>query len=150
MAAKRAKSEKRSSGKPVARPKKFTCYLDASVGCLEVTQAFDRSKIKYRLHTNFFQPNTLDPTWLPFIGKKGWVLLTTDDKMHYRGAEKQAILTFKVRSFVYKSQMRGDDMARFLVRMMPAMRRFCGKHERPFIGFLLPSGSIKLILDKDH
>jgi hypothetical protein len=32
--------------------------------------------------------------------------------------------------------------------MMPKMRRFCGKHEAPFIGFLYPKGDIKLILDK--
>ena len=110
--------------------------------------AFDVAKIKYKRHSSFFQPNTQDPTWLPFIGRHGWVLLTTDDKMPYRLAEKHAILTFKVRSFVFQSHLRGEDMARFLVKMMPAMRRFCGKYEKPFIGFLQPSGKIKLILDK--
>jgi hypothetical protein len=69
--------------------------------------------------------------------------------MPYSGAEKQAIMAFKVRSFVYKSHMVGNEIARFLVRMLPAMRRFNGAHERPFIGYLTPSGSIKLIMDKD-
>lgn len=148
MAAKNRKSGKRSSGKSVRRPRKFTCYLDATSGCLEVRQAFDREKIKYRLHTDFYSPHAEDRTWLPFVGKNGWVLITTDDSMPYSGAEKQAILTFKVRSFVYKSHMIGSDIARFLVKMMPAMRRFNGAHERPFIGYLVPSGGIKLIMDK--
>jgi len=110
--------------------------------------AFDAAKIKYKQHSSYFSPNTHDPTWLPTVGRHGWVLLTTDDKMHYRLAEKHAILTFKVRSFVFESHMRGEDMARFLVKMMPAMRRFCGKHDKPFIGFLQASGGIKLLLDK--
>ncbi|HEV2990678.1 MAG TPA: hypothetical protein VG759_19735 [Candidatus Angelobacter sp.] len=115
---------------------------------MEVIQAFDREKVKYKLHTSFFSAHTEDSTWLPFVGRKGWVLITTDDSMAYSGTEKRAILTFKVRSFVYKSHMRGEEIARFLVKMMPAMRRFNGAHDRPFVGYLLPSGSIKLILDK--
>jgi len=148
MASRKTKSERRSSGRSAGRPKKFTAYLDAGVGCLEVTDAFDRNKIKYKLHTKAFPPNTQDPEWLPFVGRSRLVLITTDDSMQYRGAEKRAIQTFKVRSFVYKPKMLGLDMARFLVKMMPAMRRFCGAHERPFIGFLMPSGKIKLVLDK--
>jgi hypothetical protein len=122
--------------------------LEASVACKEVMLAFDAAKIKYKRHSSYFAPNTHDPTWLPMVGRHGWVLLTTDDKMHYRLAEKHAILAFKVRSFVFQSHMRGEDMARFLVKMMPAMRRFCGKHDKPFIGFIQPSGTIKLLLDK--
>jgi hypothetical protein len=143
MAARNRKSGKRSSGKSVGRPRKFTCYLDATSGCLEVTQVFDREKIKYRLHTSIFSPHAEDHTWLPYVGQNRLVLITTDDSMPYSGAEKWAILKFKVRSFVYKSHMKGDEIARFLVKMMPAMRRFNGAHERPFIGYLMPSGGIK-------
>jgi hypothetical protein len=148
MTARKAKSARRLSGRSAGRPKKFTAYLEASVSCKEVMEAFDKAKVKYKSHSSYFSPNTADPTWLPFVGRHGWVLLTTDDKMPYRLAEKHAILTFKVRSFVFQSHMRGDEMARYLVRMMPAMRRFCGKHEKPFIGYLQPSGGIKLLLDK--
>ncbi len=111
--------------------------------------AFDRDKIKYKKHIDYAHPNTHDDTWLPRVGKKGWVLLTTDDSMQYRGPEAQAIKTFKVRSFVIKQQMRGDDIAAFLVKNMARMRRFCGRHEAPFIGFLQSSGEIKLVLDKN-
>jgi PIN like domain len=149
MAAQNRKSRKRSSGKSGGRPRKFTCYLDASSGAFEVTKAFSREKIKYKLHTNFFSAHTHDSTWLPFVGTKGWVLITTDDSMAYSVVEKHAIMEFKVRSFVYKSHMTGDEIARFLVKMMPAMRRFNGSHERPFIGYLMPNGRIKLIMDKN-
>jgi len=76
------------------------------------------------------------------------VLITTDDSMPYSLSEKHAILKFRVRSFVYKSHMIGDQIARFLCEMMPAMRRFNGSHERPFIGYLMPGGTIKLIMDR--
>jgi hypothetical protein len=148
MAAKKAKSGKRSSGKSATRPKKFTAYLDAAVGCHEVMVAFRREKIKFQLHLDHFRPNTSDTTWLPVVGKHKWVLLTTDDRMQHRAAEAAAIKQYKVRSFVYKSQFQGQDMAKFLIRMMPEMRQFCGKHDAPFIGFLYPKGDIKLILDK--
>src|SRR5512143_491855 len=119
MVARKAKSGKRSSGKSVKRPKKFTSYLEASLSCAEVMEAFDREKIKYKKHSDYAKPNTHDDTWLPRVGTNGWVLLTTDDKMQYRVAEAQAIKTYKVRSFVIKSHMRGADIANFLVRNMP-------------------------------
>lgn len=118
MVARRAKSGKQSSGKPAKRPKKFTACLDASLSCAEVMRAFDREKIKYKKHAEYAKPNTHDDTWLPRVGKNKWVLLTTDDSMQYRGAEASAIKTFKVRSFVIKSHMRGDDIADFLVKNM--------------------------------
>ena len=148
MAAKKAKSKKPLSGKSVERPKKFTAYLDAAVGCAEVIEAFGREKIKYKLHLDYANPHTHDSTWLPRVGKNRWVLLTTDDSMQYRGAEKAAIMAYKVRSFVYCSHMSGTEMARFLVKKMPEMRRFCGLHGAPFIGFL-SNKRIKLVLDKD-
>jgi hypothetical protein len=40
-------------------------------------------------------------------------------------------------------------MAQFLVKMMPAMRRFCGRNEVPFIGYLQPGLTIKLVMNKD-
>jgi hypothetical protein len=149
MAAKKAKSKKRSSGRSEGRPKKFTAYLDAAVGCTEVIEAFNREKIKYKLHLDYAKPYTHDPTWLPRVGRNKWVLLTTDDKMQHRGAEAAAVRAYKVRSFVFRSHMTGADMAKFLWKMMPAMRRFCGRHEAPFIGHLQPNGKIKLVMDKD-
>lgn len=147
MASKKRKSKRRSNGRSAGRPKKFTAYLDAAVGCSEVKEAFNANKIKYKLHTSFYRPSTPDKEWLPRVGREGWVLITTDDSMQYRGAEKAAIMAYKVRSFVFKPRMDGRGIARFLVRMMPAMRRFCGLHGRPFIGSLLESGTIRLILD---
>jgi hypothetical protein len=123
--------------------------LEAAVGCTEVIEAFGREKIKYKLHRDYANAHTLDPTWLPLIGKEKWVLLTTDDSMQHRGAEAAAIKAYKVRSFVFRSHMTGVDMAKFLVKMMPGMRRFCGLHEAPFIGYLQPNGKIKPIMDKN-
>lgn len=147
MVARKARSGKRSSGKSAERPKKFTACLDASLSCVEVMEAFDKEKIKYKRHTDYAKPNTHDDTWLPRVGKNRWVLLTTDDSMQYRVAEARAIRAFKVRSFVIRSQMRGQDIARFLVKNIARMRRFCGNHEAPFIAFVKPSGEIKLVMD---
>lgn len=148
MASKKRKSKRRLNGRSAGRPRKFTAYLDAGVGCAEVIEAFDSNKIKYKLHTSFYRANAHDTEWLPRVGREGWVLLTTDDSMQYRGAEKAAIMTYRVRSFVFKPLKDGSGMARFLLRMMPAMRRFCGRHGRPFIGSLLDGGTIRLILDR--
>jgi hypothetical protein len=148
MAAKKAKSKKRLSGKSAERPKKFTAYLDAAVGCAEVIEAFGAQKIKYKLHLDYAQPYTHDDTWLPRVGRNKWVLLTTDDRMQYRGAEAAAIKRYRVRSFVFRSHMSGTGMASFLIKMMPAMRQFCGRHRAPFIGLLLPSEKIKLVMDE--
>ena len=148
MASRKKKSGKQSHGKSAKRPKKFTAYLEAAVGCAEVCAAFDANKIKYKLHRNYANPHTHDDTWLPRVGKNAWVLLTTDDKMQHRGNEAHAIREFRVRSFVFKSHKIGTDMAKFLLEAMPAMRRFCGQHNAPFIAFIQDNLKIRLIMDE--
>jgi hypothetical protein len=150
MAAKRLKSRKRSSGKKERlRLKTFVLYLDENLcDCREIIDTLEKTKVKFKRHTDFFPRSTKDPVFLPLLGKKGWTLLTSDSKMSRRGLEMQAIMHYRVRMFVFTSgNLSGAGMARVLKIAHRKMRRFVQKNPPPFIASLTESGAIHLRFD---
>jgi hypothetical protein len=47
-----------------------------------------------------FPIDSEDVDWLPEVGKRGWVLITKDQKIEKRPREKAALLNGKVRAFI--------------------------------------------------
>jgi len=87
----------------------------------------------------------LDEIWLPTIGKKGWILLTSDKRIRYNALEKLAIEENAIREFVFTSgNMSGSDMAQALEVALPKIRRFCRKLDPPFIASITRSGEVNL------
>jgi len=68
--------------------------------------------VRFERHLDHFSPGTLDETWLPLVGSKGWILLTSDKRIRYNLLEKRALKIHAVREFVFTSgNMSGQDMA---------------------------------------
>ena len=51
-----------------------------------------------QVHDDHFLPNDKDEDWLLEVGKRGWIVLTKDDRIRYRVTERTAILSAKVRA----------------------------------------------------
>jgi len=41
--------------------------------------------LRIELHDDHFPQDTPDPTWLPVVGAKKWIVLTSDGRIRYRG-----------------------------------------------------------------
>jgi hypothetical protein len=103
--------------------------------------------VKHERHGSYFQPGTEDTAWLPFVGEKGWVLVTKDKKIRYNELEKAAVLQNRVREFYFSSgNFNGAEMAEILVTALPEMTRICRRHEAPFIASITKSGKVNLRL----
>lgn len=64
-------------------------------------------------HDDHFAPDTPDSTWITAIGKKGWIILTADERIRYNPFEKAAYLTSGTLIFLLanRKSMTGTEMA---------------------------------------
>jgi hypothetical protein len=97
-----------------------------------------------------FSPGTVDETWLPLVGSKGWILLTSDKRIRYNLLEKRALKVHAVREFVFTSgNMSGQDMAAALGLALSRMRVLCARTKPPFVASITRTGEVHLRWPKD-
>src|SRR5712692_6826572 len=107
MMSRRGRSKKQSAGSRTRQPslpEDFVLYLDENLhSCKPILDALIQHGVKHERHGNHFPPGTEDTIWLPFVGQKGWVLVTKDKKIRYNELEKAAVLQNRVREFYFSS-----------------------------------------------
>jgi hypothetical protein len=75
-----------------------------------------------------------DADWLPVVGKRGWIVLTKDDRIRYRQHEYDALMNAGVRAFVLSSRnLTGDEMAAIFVKFRSRMERIASGAPGAFI-----------------
>jgi hypothetical protein len=114
-------------------------------------EALVQSDIPHERHGQHFPPGAEDSVWLPFVGQKGWILLTKDKRIRFNDLEKQALIANRVREFYFTSgNFNGEEMAALLVVALPAMIRVCRKHRPPFIASLTKAGNVHIRLEAEE
>jgi hypothetical protein len=85
----------------------------------------------------------VDEEWLRFVGQKGWIAITKDKRIRYRGPALEVIRKEKVKLFVLsKGNLTGLEMAEIIKRATPRIKTFIAKHEPPFIAIITKSGKL--------
>lgn len=81
------------------------------------------------------------------MGKHNWMVVTRDERIRYRVAEKQAIRRAKVRAFVLAAQgdLRAEMLAEILLKALPKIRRTVKEQKPPFIAKISRSGDLALV-----
>jgi hypothetical protein len=151
MASRRSRSKKQSAGsrgRQLSLPEDFVLYLDENLhNCKPILDALTQQGVKHERYGQHFAPGTEDAVWLPFVGEKGWVLLTKDKRIRFNELEKAAVLQHHVREFYFSSgNYSGAEMAAMLVAALRDMIRICRRHDPPFIASITKSGKVNLRL----
>ena len=101
--------------------------------------------IRHERHGQHFSPGTPDVVWLPFVGSRGWILVTKDKRIRFNDLEKDAVVANRVREFYFTSgNYSGAEMATMLLAALPEMVRLCGKQAPPFIASITKAGKVHL------
>ena len=92
--------------------------------------------------TDDFQPGTADEDWLMEVGRRGWFLVTRDQMIRKRPAQKAALRRYGVGAFF----LGGKDLDRCrqiiqIVRGWPRMKEHAAREKRPFAFNLNQSGT---------
>jgi len=127
-------------------PDRPAIYLDENhCNNKRVLAVLKDAGVQVERHLDHFARGTPDEEWLPFIGSKGWILLTSDGRIRYRSNEKQAVIQNKVRMFYFSNNnMSGLQMANALEKALPRIFRICAKQNPPFFAAITPSGEVDL------
>jgi hypothetical protein len=148
MAARQNKSRKQSAGKVsfLSLPEEFILYLDENLcNSRSIQETLTKLQVKFERHLAHFSPGTLDESWLPLVGSKGWVLLTADKRIRYNLLEKRALEKHAVREFAFASgNLSGQDMANALEVALPKMMRFSRRFNPPFVASITRIGEVHL------
>ncbi len=131
-----------------AAPRRVTpvFFVDRSLGKHDVPDALRAAGALVEVHDAHFPQDAPDEVWLPAVGQKGWAVLTSDDRIRYRQAEKSAATTAGVALFIFTgTRMRGAAMGDALVRALPEMTRLLELQRRPFIAKVTRTGSVSLV-----
>lgn len=98
------------------------------------------------IHDDHFAPNAKDADWLSVVGRRGWIVLTKDERIRYRMIEQQAMMRASVAAFILTAGgVTGAEMADIFIKALPKIRRFVMKYDRPFIASVTRSGAVVLI-----
>lgn len=98
------------------------------------------------LHDDLFPHATEDEVWLPEVGRKGWVLLTKDDRLRRDSVQREILLAVGVRAFVLSdAELTGPEMAAAYVRALLRMLRIANAHRGGFIASVSPLGGVRVI-----
>lgn len=124
----------------------LTFFIDWALGKNKIASALREAGETVIVHDDIFQPDAQDTEWLPFVGEKGWIVLTKDTKIRYRTLEREALINSGARAFVFVSgNVPAVETAQILVEVLPAMKEFINKHQPPFIAKIFRNGSLELM-----
>jgi predicted nuclease of predicted toxin-antitoxin system len=128
-------------------PEELTFFLDRQLGRYKMAGALRKAGLDIEIHDDHFPQNAKDPEWLAAAGKKNWIVVTRDERIRYRLAERQAIRRAKVRAFVLAAQgdLRAEMLAEIFLKALPKIRRTVKKQKPPFIAKISRGGDITLL-----
>jgi PIN like domain len=121
-------------------------FVDRSLGRHVVARALRIAGALVEVHDDHFAQDAPDEVWLPEVGRRGWAVLTKDERIRYRDAETTAAITARVALFIFTGKgMRGTAIADALVKALPAMRDLLRTHPRPFVAKVTRGGAVTLV-----
>ena len=127
-------------------PDRFVIFLDENhCNNAKLLDVLRKADIPVERHLAHFTRGTPDADWLPLVGEKGWVLLTTDARIRYRFNEKRAVRSNRVRMFYFSTNnLSGQQMAVALENALPKMLRIFAKQKPPYCAAITRSGDVAL------
>lgn len=97
------------------------------------------------MHDDHFARDEEDRSWLRAVGKRGWVVLTKDQRLRYRPLEIAALRTSGARVFVLTAgNLRGAEIAAAFLAALPAIRRLLLTKPGPFVARVSRAGQVSV------
>jgi hypothetical protein len=134
----------RSKKQSVAKPPDGTVFfIDRSLGLEPIRTVLIESGLDVRVHDKLFARDEEDSVWLREVGKKGWVVLTKDQRLRYRPLEIGALRASNARVFVLiAGNLRGIEIAETFLAALPRICKILRTRPGPFVARVSQSGRV--------
>lgn len=127
-----------------------TFFLDRCLGKKILASLLRTANLKIEIHDDYFPPDCKDEHWLKIVGARGWIVLTSDRRIRYRGPELAALLSSGVRAFAFRSgNLTAQEMAETFLKSVPNVSNLLRKNSGPFVASILRDGSVHVVLSPE-
>jgi hypothetical protein len=134
------KSKKPSAAKP---PEGTVFFLDRSLGVDQIRRELEAIGLNVEIHDDHFPRDSEDQFWLREVGRRGWVVLTKDQRIRYRPMELEALRSSGARVFVLiAGNLRGAEIAAVFTNAMPGICRVLDDQPGPFVRRITSRGEV--------
>jgi predicted nuclease of predicted toxin-antitoxin system len=132
---------------PSRPPDPFVFFVDRSLGKHVVADALREVGARVEIHDEWFPPDSSDEEWLAQAGRKGWIVLTKDNRLRYRPREKAVLLRSNVRAFILTARnLTGEEIAKAFTLALPRIENFLRRHAKACIVAVSRDGSLRPIV----
>jgi predicted nuclease of predicted toxin-antitoxin system len=116
------------------RPDAVVFFVDRSLGKRHVPDALRALGAMVEVHDDHFATNATDAEWITEVARRGWVILTKDQRIRHRPLELAAVVASGARLFALTAgNLSGPEMARVFARHLTKMTRLASGERRTFI-----------------
>lgn len=117
-------------------PPEFVYFTDRDLG-RRFAQALRAAGFAVEAHDEHFGPTTLDQEWLPTVARRGWIVLTHDQRLRYESPAVAAAMRANARVVVIIAKgLRHDQLAELVLENRRRVERFLRRHKAPFLAKL--------------
>lgn len=102
--------------------------------------------MRVEIHDDHFPQDEQDPIWIAEVGRRGWIVITADQRIRRMSLETEAIMSAGVQAFIFVGK---TDVRRFADSFLRARRRverLLTSESGPFIAKIYRDGRIKVSL----
>ncbi len=133
-----------ASPKPPENP---TFFVDRQLGRYKFAGILRAAGLHVVIHDDHFAPDTPDTEWLAKAGERGWIVITRDERIQYRTAEREALRRAKVRAFVLVAHgdLRAETLAEVFLKALAKVRTILANKKPPFIAKIWRDGKTAII-----
>jgi len=120
-----------------------TIFVDRSIGRRKVPGALRALGATVIAHDEIFPDDTSDEAWLSEAGRKGWIVITRDDRIRYRPNEKEMMIESGALVFVLTGgNLTGSRCAEILEAALQEILTIARTQARPAIYRITSEGKI--------
>lgn len=124
----------------------FVFFIDRSLGRKYVAEALRTVGATVEVHDDHFPQTTPDVDWLAEVGRRGWVVLSKDERIRRNRIERAALEAAHVRAFFLTQQdITGQEMANLFRDALPGMTNRASSQPAPFIFTISRSGKFSRV-----
>ena len=110
-------------------------FVDRSLGGKVVPTTLRKAGWKVERHDDHFSDDTPDTAWISAAGKRGWIILTADERIRYKPVEKAALLASGTLTFLLASRkgLTGAEMAEAFLSVQTSIGNAITRQRPPAI-----------------
>jgi uncharacterized protein with PIN domain len=126
-------------------PDNLAFFVDRSLGKEPLISRLRQLGWTVRAHDDFFESSADDTAWLEYCGRQGLIVLTKDEKIRYRPAEKAMLIEHNCRCFVLTAgTISSRQIADTFERAAHRIVQVACQEAAPFLAYIDRRGKVTL------